>query len=41
MAKFNSFEEITSWQKARILNLVIYKITNTSLSFSKDYGLRD
>jgi len=41
MAKFNSFEEITSWQKARTLNLVIYKITNTSLSFSKDYGLRD
>ncbi len=41
MAKFSSFEEIISWQKARELNAEIYKITNTSNSFSKDYGLRD
>ena len=41
MAKFNSFEEILSWQKARELNVNIYKITNSSLLFSKDFGLRD
>lgn len=41
MAKFNSFEEILSWQKARALNKAIYKITNDSISFSKDFGLRD
>ncbi len=41
MAKFNSFEEILSWQKARELNIVIYKITNSNLLFSKDFGLRD
>lgn len=40
MAKFNSFEEIISWQKARELNKAIYKMTNKT-SFSKDYGLRD
>ncbi len=41
MAKFNSFEEIIAWQKARALNALIYNITNINLSFSKDYGLRD
>ncbi len=41
MAKFNSFEEILSWQRARELNVIIYKITNSSLLFSKDFGLRD
>ena len=41
MAKFNSFEEIISWQKARELNVVIYKITNSNPLFSKDFGLRD
>jgi len=40
MGKFNSFEEIVSWQKARELNKVIYRLTNIS-SFSKDFGLRD
>lgn len=40
MAKFNSFEEIISWQKARGLNKEIYRLTNTT-SFSKDFGLRD
>ncbi|WP_417870854.1 four helix bundle protein [Winogradskyella sp.] len=41
MAKFRSFEEIISWQKARELNKDIYNITNKNDSFSKDFGLRD
>ena len=41
MAKFNSFEEIISWQKARELNKEIYFLTNNNNSFSKDFGLRD
>jgi len=40
MAKFNSFEAIIAWQKARELNIEIYKATNGD-EFSKDYGLRD
>jgi hypothetical protein len=35
MAKFNSFEEIVAWQKARELNIQIYKATNGD-EFSKD-----
>lgn len=41
MAKFNSFEEIVSWQKSRELNVEIYKITNSCDLFHKDFGLRD
>ena len=41
MAKFNSFEDILSWQKARELNSDIYFITNNEESFSRDFGLRD
>lgn len=41
MAKFNSFEEIISWQKARELNKEIYYLTSNNNSFSKDFGLRD
>ncbi|WP_299054602.1 four helix bundle protein [uncultured Polaribacter sp.] len=41
MAKFNSFEEILSWQKARELNAAIYNVTNSNDLFSKDYGLKD
>jgi four helix bundle protein len=40
MAKFNSFEEIIAWQKARALNSELYLITDQG-DFSKDYGLRD
>lgn len=36
MGKFNSFEEINSWQKARIFNKRIYQITE-NLNFKKDY----
>jgi four helix bundle protein len=41
MAKFSSFEEILSWQKARELNVIIYKITNSNDLFNKDFGLKD
>lgn len=41
MPKFNTFEDIISWQKARVLNLDIYNITNKNENFSKDYALRD
>lgn len=41
MAKFNSFEEIQSWIKARELNFDIYNVTSSNNSFSNDFGLRD
>ncbi len=40
MAKFNSFEEIIAWQKARELNSDLYLITRQG-NFATDYGLRD
>jgi four helix bundle protein len=40
MSKFNSFEDILSWQKARIIVNEIYSITKIG-SFSKDYSLKD
>ena len=36
MAKFGSFEEINSWQKARIFNKRLYQITENS-NFKKDF----
>ncbi len=41
MGKFNNFEEIISWQKARELNLIIYKLTNSNDLFFKDFGFKD
>jgi len=41
MGKFNSFEDIIAWQKARALNKEIYNITNTNDLFARDYALRD
>lgn len=38
MGKFNSFEEINSWQRARILNRKIYTITDSDL-FRRDFDL--
>ena len=38
MGKFNSFEEINSWQKARIFNKRVYEITETQ-NFKKDFDL--
>jgi len=40
MAKFNKFEEMLAWQKARELTGQIYKITANG-RFGKDFGLRD
>lgn len=38
MGKFGSFEEINSWQKARVLNKRIYLITESE-SFRRDFDL--
>lgn len=38
MGKFNSFEEINSWQRARVLNKRIYLITDSE-AFRKDFDL--
>ena len=40
MAKFEKFEEILAWQKARILTKHVYLLTKTG-EFSKDFALRD
>jgi len=37
--KIVKFEDILAWQKARELTRRIYKITNETISFKKDYGL--
>ena len=36
MGKFNSFEEINSWQKTRVFNKRIYLITENT-NFKKDF----
>ena len=38
MGKFNSFEEINSWQKARQFNKRIYEITDNQ-NFKRDFDL--
>lgn len=40
MSSIKSFEDIKSWQKGRILNVEIYKITNKG-DFQSDFGLKD
>lgn len=40
MAKIEKFEDLKVWQKAREVNLQIYKLSNKG-TFSKDFGLRD
>ncbi len=40
MAKFERFEDIVAWQKARVLVSEIYKTSNDG-KFAKDYGLKD
>ena len=37
---FKSFEEIESWKKARVVNKLIYSVTQQN-NFSKDFGLKD
>jgi len=39
MAKIERFEDLTSWQKARELNRLIYRATKSG-AFAKDFGLR-
>jgi four helix bundle protein len=41
LEKFNSFEEILAWKRARKFNMEIYKAVDESVPFSEDYGLRD
>ena len=38
--KIEKFEDLLSWKKARTLNLIIYKLTNTN-AFAKDFALKD
>ncbi len=40
MATIARFEDLMSWQKARELNRLVYKISNGG-NFAKDFGLRD
>lgn len=40
MAKIERFEDLISWQKARELNRLIYKVSREG-AFAKDFGLRD
>jgi four helix bundle protein len=40
MAKIERFEDLTSWQKARELNRLVYRISKNA-AFAKDFGLRD
>jgi len=40
MSTFKSFEEIISWQKARVLCKEIYMLSSND-KFAKDFGLRD
>ena len=40
MAKITRFEDLMSWQKARELNRLVYKISKNG-NFAKDFGLRD
>ena len=40
MSSIQKFEDLKVWQKARVVNLEIYKLSNMG-SFSKDFGLRD
>jgi four helix bundle protein len=39
--KIDRFEDIIAWQKARELVAEMYKLTNNSDHFKKDFGLRD
>ena len=40
MSTVQQFEDLKVWQRAREVNLQIYKLSNKG-SFSKDFGLRD
>jgi four helix bundle protein len=40
MSKFERFEDIESWKKARELNKKIYELTNAE-GFNRDFGFKD
>ena len=40
MARIDKFEDLISWQKARLLARRVYRATKTG-AFSKDFGLRE
>lgn len=40
MAKITRFEDLMSWQRARELNRLVYKISENG-NFARDFGLRD
>lgn len=40
MATFTRFEQIESWQKARLLASAVYRVT-AEVAFARDFGLRD
>ena len=40
MATIKSFEDLIAWQKARAMNVLIYKLSGQGL-FSKDFSLKD
>lgn len=40
MSKFDGFEEIQAWQKAKSVTLRIYRLTESG-RFAKDFGLKD
>jgi four helix bundle protein len=40
MARIERFEDLTSWQKARELNRLVYDTTKRG-AFARDYGLRE
>ena len=40
MTTFQKFEDITAWQKARVLTRQVYQITSEGL-FAADYSLKD
>ena len=40
MAGFKKFEDILTWQKARLSTKLVYQITADG-NFAKDFGLRD
>jgi four helix bundle protein len=40
MARIEKFEDLLSWQKARVLTGLVYEITRAG-EFSKEFGLKD
>ena len=40
MAVITRFEDLIAWQEARVLERIVYKISNEG-TFAKDFGLKD